>query len=118
MALKNKTICNSITGQEITFLQTARDTAGQLLEMESGFRPYSGEPPPHYHPTAMGLANDSKTREDIVPNILQVALMADRFAGVFRLAKPSFLIQRIVFATLTPIAYLLGYRPIYKKYID
>ena len=50
MAYKNKTIANPIVGQNIKFLQTAKDTQGKLLEMEASYRPYSKEPPPHYHP--------------------------------------------------------------------
>jgi quercetin dioxygenase-like cupin family protein len=50
MAYKNKIICNPIIGQHIEFLQTAKDTHGKLLEMEVSYRPYSKEPPPHYHP--------------------------------------------------------------------
>ncbi len=50
MAIKNKRIINAKTGQSYTFLQTAKDTGGRLLEMESGFEPHSPEPPLHYHP--------------------------------------------------------------------
>jgi quercetin dioxygenase-like cupin family protein len=50
MAYKNKIINNSRLGQHIKFLQTAKDTDGKLLEMEASYRPYSKEPPPHYHP--------------------------------------------------------------------
>ena len=50
MAFKNKTIVNTIVGQNIRFLQTAKDTNGKLLEMEALYRPYSREPPAHYHP--------------------------------------------------------------------
>jgi quercetin dioxygenase-like cupin family protein len=50
MAFKNKTISNSRTKQDIRFLQTARDTNGQLLEMESTYNAHSREPTPHYHP--------------------------------------------------------------------
>lgn len=50
MAYKNKTIQNPMTGQVIKFLQTNKDTNGQLLEMESTWLPESKEPPAHYHP--------------------------------------------------------------------
>jgi quercetin dioxygenase-like cupin family protein len=50
MAYKNKIITNPIIGQQIRFLQTVKDTDGKLLEMEASYRPYSKEPPPHYHP--------------------------------------------------------------------
>jgi quercetin dioxygenase-like cupin family protein len=50
MAYKDKIVTNPIVGQHIKFLQTAKDTGGKLLEMEASYRPYSKQPPPHYHP--------------------------------------------------------------------
>ncbi len=49
-ALTNRTITNAVTGQVITFLQTAADTHGHLLEMEAVYAAGSEEPAPHYHP--------------------------------------------------------------------
>ncbi|GAB3900927.1 hypothetical protein GCM10028803_24680 [Larkinella knui] len=65
-----------------------------------------------------GLASDGKTNEDGIPGILQVALMMNHYDHVFRLAKPPFAIQKIVFGILTPLARLFGYKPYYQKYID
>jgi quercetin dioxygenase-like cupin family protein len=183
MAYKNKVIRNPVTRQEIKFLQTASDTGGKLLEMESTYFAHSTEPPSHYHAyqfedftvlegeisaringeiktfkagehihfpantvhsmwnssnqksvvnwkiqpamntehlleTGMGLANDGKVNDKGLPNILQVALMMNKFSDVFRLAKPPLAIQKIVFGVLSPIALLLGYRSSYKKYLD
>ena len=67
--------------------------------------------------TSTGLAANGKTKNGMPP-ILHVTLMATKFSREFRLAKPSFILQKIVFILLTPFAYLLGYRPTYKKYID
>ena len=50
MAYKNKVILNPKTRNEIRFLQTAKDTGGKLLEMESTYFAHSKEPPAHYHP--------------------------------------------------------------------
>lgn len=50
MAYTNKTIANILTGQAIRFLQTTKDTNGQLLDMEATFRAHSLEPAPHFHP--------------------------------------------------------------------
>ncbi len=183
MAYKNKTILNSITGQGIRFLQTAKDTNGELLEMEATFNAHSKEPLAHYHPyqiedftilsgeltvridgdiivmkqgetlhipshkvhamwnssgskavvnwkvqpamdtenlleTATGLANEGKTNKDGAPNILQVALIANKYADVYRLSKPAFPVQKILFFVLSPLAYLLGYRATYKRFLD
>ena len=50
MAYKNKVLINPVTKMDIRFLQTASDTGGELLEMESTFNGKTLEPPPHYHP--------------------------------------------------------------------
>ena len=183
MAISNKIISNSKTGQVIRFIQTAKDTNGALLEMESGFGTKSKEPPAHYHPyqeedftvvsgeltvkidaqtitlkkgdtlhiprnkihsmwnrsdsktivnwkvrPAMksenllemftGLANDNKTNEDGMPGILQIAVTAKFFADEFRLAKPPYAIQRIIFGILTPLSFITGYKPVYNAYLD
>ena len=68
--------------------------------------------------TIYGLANDVKTSAEGKPNLFQIALLANRFHPVFRLAKPPFIIQRVIFLILTPLAYLFGYRSVYKKYLD
>jgi quercetin dioxygenase-like cupin family protein len=183
MAVKNKVLINRITGQDIKFLQTSKDTGGKLLEIESIYHSFSKEPPPHYHPhqeedfevlkgeisvrvngklrvlkqgehlhipanqihsmwnnthnitvvnwkvqpaldseyfleTAIGLVNDGKTNNAGIPNILQVALMVNKFSHVFRLANPPYAIQKILFLALTPFAYIFGFRPSYPKYFD
>ena len=68
--------------------------------------------------TASGLARDGKLNEKGMPHILQVALMAIRFSRTFRLVKPPFIVQKIVFTILSPVAWLSGYRATYRKYID
>jgi quercetin dioxygenase-like cupin family protein len=183
MAFKGKIISHRGTGQSIRFLQTAKDTDGQLLEMESTFRPHSKEPVPHYHPyqeefftvvsgtlsvrmhervkefgsgdtlhipantvhsmwnnsesqtvvnwkvqpameteylleAGIGLANDGGPASKPMPNILHLALLANRFNKVYRASKPPFVFQRVLFSLLTPVAWLLGYRPNYRKYFD
>jgi mannose-6-phosphate isomerase-like protein (cupin superfamily) len=183
MAYKNKFISNHDTGQSIKFLQVAKDTNGDLLEMETTYQGFSKEPVPHYHPhqeetftvtkgvltvridgalktikagetlfipknkvhamwnnsenittvnwkvqpamdteyfleTAMGIAADGKLNKKGMPPILQVALMANKFSNEFRLAKPRFEIQKILFGVLSPFARLRGYRPTYRKYLD
>jgi quercetin dioxygenase-like cupin family protein len=50
MAFQNKIITNPVTGQTIRFLQTSKDTSGELLEMEACYRSHSKVPPLHYHP--------------------------------------------------------------------
>ncbi|RIV25264.1 cupin domain-containing protein [Fibrisoma montanum] len=68
--------------------------------------------------TVTGLVNDGKVTPKGTPPLLQTALLARRFAHVFRLAKPPQLVQTLVFGLLTPFAYAAGYRPTYQKYGD
>jgi len=50
MAYKDQTITNLSTGQTIRFLQTAKDTNHEFLEIEAAYDAHSKPPPPHYHP--------------------------------------------------------------------
>jgi len=183
MAYKNKILRNPRTGHTIKFLQTSKDTAGKLLEVEASYPSRSIVPPPHYHPhqeedfvilkgqmtlrmegkimilragdslhiarntvhsmwnnsteeavvnwkiqpaldteyffeTTVGLAEDRRLKKNGRPKLFETVLMANRFSKVFRLTNPPYFVQRIVFSILTPLAYLLGYRPAYKKYFD
>ncbi len=68
--------------------------------------------------TITGLANDGLTDENGKPDLLQLALMANKFDQLFRLAKPAFIIQKMLFVLLAPFAYLRGYTSSYKKYTD
>ena len=68
--------------------------------------------------TGMGLAFDGKTGKNGLPGILQVALLAQKFSKEFRMRKPSYLLQRIIFCLLTPMALMAGKKAVYRKYID
>ncbi|WP_338871957.1 cupin domain-containing protein [Spirosoma sp. SC4-14] len=68
--------------------------------------------------TASGLAADGKVTASGMPPLLQTALLVNRFSGVFRVAKPSFVVQKILFTILAPVAYLFGYKSTYGKYLD
>ena len=77
MAVPNKRISNRFTGLDIVFLQTARDTAGAMLEMEATYHTGSREPVSHYHP---------RQTEDftVIEGELQVKL-----DGVMRTLRPG-----------------------------
>jgi mannose-6-phosphate isomerase-like protein (cupin superfamily) len=183
MAYKGKVLENPLTGQDIRFLKTAKDTQGKFLEMESVYPTISVEPTEHYHPAqeedfsvisgeltvkmngsiavykagdhfyipkgvahamwnassektvinwqvrpalsteyflenANGLVREGKTNTKGMPDLLQVALIANKYKSVFRLANPPYAVQRILFSVLAPFAYLAGKKAEYKKYID
>ncbi len=63
--------------------------------------------------TVSGLARDGKADEKGVPNLLQAAVIAQAFADEFRLARPPWPVQRLLFAALAPLGKLLGYRAEY-----
>lgn len=66
----------------------------------------------------VGIVNEQKTNAQGMPGLLQIALLAKRFSNVYRVAKPSYAIQKILFTILTPFAYLAGYRCCYKEFVD
>ena len=50
MAYTGQTINNPVSGEQITFMQTAADTAGELLEFELELSPDGHVPGAHVHP--------------------------------------------------------------------
>jgi mannose-6-phosphate isomerase-like protein (cupin superfamily) len=72
----------------------------------------------YFFETITGLVNDDKTDQKGKPHLLQMAMTINHFSDMFRLVKPPFIIQKIVFNILTPLAWAFGYRATYKKYID
>src|SRR4051812_5247221 len=50
MAYTGQTLENPVSGERITFLRTARDTAGELLEFELELTPDGHVPGAHVHP--------------------------------------------------------------------
>lgn len=50
MAFTGQTISNPVSGEQITFLKTAADTAGELLEFELELSPDGHVPGAHVHP--------------------------------------------------------------------
>lgn len=66
--------------------------------------------------TLWGLGAEGKTGPDGVPNLLQLAVMFQAYSNEIRLAKPPFLVQRLLFGLLAPVGKLLGYRARYPRY--
>lgn len=67
--------------------------------------------------TLYGLARDGKTDENGVPNLLQLAVMLSGLnKGELYLAKPPMPVQKALFALLSPVGKLLGYKDHYPKY--
>ena len=66
----------------------------------------------------VGIANEKKSSAKGTPSLLQVALLAKRFSHVYRVAKPPYHVQKILFTVLAPFSYLAGYRPCYRKFVD
>jgi quercetin dioxygenase-like cupin family protein len=72
----------------------------------------------YFFETAMGIATNQQTNNLGMPKLLQVSLLANKYSHVFRLAKPPFILQQIIFAILKPVALLARYKSFYKEYIN
>ena len=59
--------------------------------------------------TVYGLAARGETNEKGTPHLLQAAVIARAYSDEFRLARPPWAVQRILFAVLAPVGRLLGY---------
>ena len=68
--------------------------------------------------TGMGLAVHGRVGKKGAPTFLQSILLLHHYRNVYRLAKPSYILQRIVSLVLSPLARLAGYKPVYKEFID
>lgn len=183
MAYPNKIIHNSETGQVIWFIQTSRETAGHLLEMEATFQAGGTFPPSHYHPrqaedftvvagqltvqighelkvlgpgdhlhipkgtihsmcnrsaantivnwkvrpalatenlfeALFGLSNANHTAGRASLTFLQKASLARQYSAEFRLARPSQLVQNVVFGLVSGISSAMGYQTQQEVYLD
>lgn len=179
MATKGNTIINQITGQRITFVQTARDTNGASMVMDE-YVPANGlVDQEHVHPRQeetfsvlagtmefyvagetrkasagesvvvpagvphafankgdgeavmrvtyrpalntegffeafFGLSQDGKMDPKTgLPNLLQIAVLAQAYRKEIAFGGIPVLVQRILFGALAPIGRLLGYRADY-----
>jgi hypothetical protein len=63
-----------------------------------------------------GLAQDGKTNDKGMPNLLQTALFCLEYEDVIYFTKPPRWVQKILFNLLAPFARLLGYRGTYPEY--
>lgn len=68
--------------------------------------------------TGMGLACCGKVDEKGLPPVLQTALLARYYRNVFRIAKPPYVVQKVLFGLLSPFSKLAGYKAVYNEYID
>lgn len=63
--------------------------------------------------TLYGLAQDGKTNEEGVPNLLQLAVIAREYFDVNHVAHPPLAVQKLAFSILAPLGRLMGYRADY-----
>lgn len=64
------------------------------------------------------LAQKSQNSRQDMPPLLQMVLLMRRYQREFRIARPAFPIQKILFTLLSPIARMAGYREEYPEYWD
>jgi mannose-6-phosphate isomerase-like protein (cupin superfamily) len=65
----------------------------------------------------IGLAQDGKTGPTGMPNLLQLAVIANEFDDVIQFLSPPPLLQSALFPILAPIARMRGYRGSYSEYV-
>ena len=68
----------------------------------------------HLFETFFGLARDGKLNKGGTPNIFRAALILLYFKSEIRLAQPNWLLQKIAFNLVAPIAKLMGYKASYE----
>ena len=68
--------------------------------------------------TLWGLAINGKTNNNGVPNLLQIAVLFREYDREFRLSKPPYPLQKILFSILAPLGRLSGYRAKYDEYSE
>ena len=66
--------------------------------------------------TMWGLAAGGRTDSDGVPNLLQIAVLFRAYNREFRLLKPPYLVQQILFGILAPIGKMAGYKSSYPEF--
>ncbi|HEX2740969.1 MAG TPA: cupin domain-containing protein [Rubrobacter sp.] len=59
--------------------------------------------------TISGISRDAKSGGKGSPNLLQAAVITQAYADEFRLARPPWAVQRVLFAVLAPLGRLFGY---------
>ena len=69
-----------------------------------------------FHETIRGLARDGKLSAEGSPDFLQAVVIAREYNQEFRLKRPPYVIQWLLFAVLAPIGKLKGYRGSYSEY--
>jgi len=71
----------------------------------------------HVLSTLFGLARDGKLRKDGSPHLLQAMVFAREMKDEMYLASPPLPVQRVLWTLLAPVGRLLGYRPVYDRYL-
>ena len=66
-----------------------------------------------FHETIRKLSKDSNLSTNERPSVLQLAVIFREYKDEFRLKKPPYLIQSILFGILSPIGRLRGYKARY-----
>jgi quercetin dioxygenase-like cupin family protein len=95
------------------FNEDDREKARVLLELRPAFNTEI------FFETLYGLAKDGKTDEHGVPNLLQTAVALNGLhKGEIYPAMPPIALQKALFALLSPVGKLVGYRDHYPKYIE
>jgi len=69
-----------------------------------------------FHETIRGLSRDGKLSAGGTPDFLQAVVIAQEYNQEFRLKKPPYAVQWLLFAVLAPLGKLKGFRGRYPEY--
>lgn len=64
-----------------------------------------------------GLAQDGKTTPEGMPHLMQLAATTLEYGDVVRFTNPPWLVQRLLFGVLAPMARLSGHKGSYPEYL-
>lgn len=68
--------------------------------------------------TVFDLAHAGKVNADGIPDLLRVSIITGLYENEYRVVKPPYAVQRVLFGALRPIARLCGYGEDCHKYLS
>jgi hypothetical protein len=107
-----ETHVNPVSGETITFIETAADTNGEYTLIEVSVVPGGGVPMAHTH---LALAVDGKLNKRGLPSPVRLATIANAYFGDSRAPYIPAWMQKAGLATGAALGRTFGYEPTYDR---